>query len=84
MLTIFISNAFAQVEDVFDDVEEKGSLIIEFLTSGFFAILVVTAAIIYIAYMWMQRKIEITTALIIFLGAIALGNAPRIAEWLIG
>ena len=77
------SSAYAQVQDVFDDVEDKGNVIIEFLTSGFFAVMVVTAAIIYIAYMWMQRKIEMTTAVLIFLGAIFLGNAGRVAEWLI-
>lgn len=78
-----VATAHAQVEDVFNDIEDKGNTVIDFLTSGFFAIMVVTVAIIYISYRWMQRNIEFTTALVIFLGAILLGNAPAVAEWLI-
>lgn len=81
----FITSALAQnIDEVFDDVEEKGSEITCFLTSGYFALAVVTIAIIYIAYAWINRKIEVPMALTIFFGSVALGKAPAIASWLTG
>lgn len=73
----------AQVNDAFSDFEDKGSVITEFLTSGYFAVIVVTVAFIGASILMLMKKIDFMGWITILGGGVLLGNAPSLAEWVL-
>lgn len=77
-------SAMAQsVTDVFGGVEEKGNMLVEWFTSGFFAFALVALALIFVIVSFLQGRMEWTRALTITIASILIGQVPKIAMWLI-
>jgi hypothetical protein len=70
--------------DLFKDVEKKGNVLIDFLTSGWFAFAITSAALIYVITAILQGKMELIRGFIIVGACFLLSNVPTIAEWIIG
>jgi hypothetical protein len=81
---IISQNAAAQaVNDVFGEVENKGNILVSWLTSGFFAFAIVALALMFVIVSFLQGKMEWTRALTIVISSILIGQIPNIAAWLI-
>jgi type IV secretory pathway VirB2 component (pilin) len=70
-------------DEVFADIEDKGNIVIDFLTNGAFAFIVVVLALLWVTIGFLQSKMEWQRCLTIVLAAVALGNIPTIARWLL-
>lgn len=71
------------VNEVFSEVENKGNVVVEWLTSGFFAFVIVVLALTYVVVGFLQGKLEWTRAITIIICSILIGQIPSIATWLI-
>jgi len=76
--------AYASIEDVFGEAEEKGNVIVTFLTSGWFGFALVAGALAYVALGIMGGRMELSRAAWIVFGSFLLGRVPAIASWLLG
>jgi hypothetical protein len=86
IISLFITKAAWAVSDadLFKKVEKKGNVLIDFLTSGWFAFAITSAALIYVITAILQGKMELIRGFIIVGACFLLSNVPTIAEWIIG
>ncbi|MCI5108840.1 MAG: hypothetical protein MRY49_03280 [Candidatus Pacebacteria bacterium] len=85
-LYVFLANtAFAVSEDeLFKESTEKGDVILEFLTTGWFAFAVTAAVLLYVIFQMVQGKMEFMKAFIIVFTTFLLSNVLTIAKWIVG
>lgn len=85
MLVLLILAAFepAFANDPFAAAEDKTQDLLDFLTGGF-AALILTIVLVIVGLCLLKGWIQVGWAISIAVGAIIIGSAAHIADWLIG